>query len=595
MIRHGLLVLTLMAGDAARAETLLGPGDVWPTFEYGLCDAYSVDLDCLRSAGAPEGALRFIQAAAEDPDIGILVIPTHLTELGVVDLVDVDIPGLANTNWQQMLVNGDPPVIWLANWSNMPALNDAGTRAVLRKHPQAFPAGMVTVVGHRILPDGIQRFVVADILADGCRACDMVGSALFQLEFVDGVYSSVLNLGWVLPEAEGNTAQMAADLRRGDTALLQSLLNIHGYQAGPMDGHFGPQTRDAMDQFKSEHCLAGEDDLSSEVISALTDLGSDFASPPCGATLRSPIVEPLGLPDGMYVSDERLCPPANLSDFGDVAYSRMVVLKGNRFEFSEQSCTVHTAVPHDMGIYLNMSCSAEGYPEDRQVDITPQPPDAFRWRDSTFRLCGAAAEATDAVASVIFPLPDNAARVNAIFGAAGPGPESDPKTYFVGQYHVGVDLRAGAGTPVRAPVDGTIIYYHRRAGDGTPRWLQTFIVLRDAQNRDWILAHVDCSVCGTPAIVGDSGSWPASARQPVKAGDVIGTVADLTPEGYGPHLHLGLSTRPLVGSDGVLLPMYRAGNWARLRYDEGTAGALDAAEAQAIDLGFVDPMSELRP
>ena len=96
-------------------------------------------------------------------------------------------------------------------------------------------------------------------------------------------------------------------------------------------------------------------------------------------------------------------------------------------------------------------------------------------------------------------------------------------------------------------------------------------------------------------MIGDSGTWPVSAHRRVKAGDLLGTIADLAPEGFGSHLHLGLSTQPITGPDGMLMPMFRVGNWARLIYAEGTDGALDAVAAQAAAMGFIDPMSALRP
>jgi hypothetical protein len=603
-LQASLGVLFLLTSHAT-AQDLLGPGDVWPGFAYGLCDAYDLDLSCLKSAGAPEGAMRFILAADADPDIGMLVIPTAFTELGAVDLIEVDIPGMANTNWQQMLVNGEPGIVWLSNWTSYQPGNDGGTRAVLRRYPQASPSGRVVVQGHRRLPGGIQRFVMADMLVDGCRGCDPVGSSLFQLDFIDGALSGVMHLGWVLADQEGSSDQLAADLRSGDIALLQTLLNVHGFQAGAMDGVAGPETRAALAEFKAEHCLAAEADLSPKVVQALIAHGPRVGSPPCARALAPVVTDPLGLVDGQYVSDARLCPPGDPAvpaEIGDMSYSMSVNLKKNRFSWGESGCTILTATPRGAAVELGLACMSEGFPNDQTETVTPEPPDAFSWRGDRFLRCGspAAVAATEPVApkpvsGPVFPLADTSARVNAIYGAAGPGDIADPLAYSSGQYHVGLDLRAKTGTEVLAPVDGRVVYYHRKAASGASLWMQTFIVVRDTQNRDWIFAHVACTKCDAVVQIGDWGIWPKSAQFDVVAGNPLGSVADLVPEGGATHLHIGLSTKPLVGPDGDLLPAFHSGNWARLLYREDEPGAQEAAAAKAAQLGFIDPLGVLRP
>ena len=104
-----------------------------------------------------------------------------------------------------------------------------------------------------------------------------------------------------------------------------------------------------------------------------------------------------------------------------------------------------------------------------------------------------------------------------------------------------------------------------------------------------------CSICGNQPMIGDYGTWPASARVQVTAGDPIGQVADLLTEGHPPHLHLGLSLMPIVADDGTLLPDFRAGNWARLLYPESDPTARGRAEERAAAMGFADPMPILRP
>ena len=241
-----------------------------------------------------------------------------------------------------------------------------------------------------------------------------------------------------------------------------------------------------------------------------------------------------------------------------------------------------------------MVCMAEGMFYDQQERVTIVTADSFYWRSELFSRCGAPSVEQESVGPV-FPLGDNEARVNTAFGAAGPGSVTDPSTYFAGQYHAAVDLRAAKGEPVFAPFAGTIVYDHRLSGAGKASWLQSFFVLRDSFGRDWIFGHVDCTVCPESPQIGDNGAWPKAAEIAVSAGQEIGRIADLSVDGFPPHLHLGLSTLPVVDNNGKLLASYRAGNWARLLYEQGSDGALEAAAAQGVALGFVDPLSVLRP
>ena len=115
MKRIAIIVFAVLMASSALAEDFLGLEDVWPNFTYGVCDSYKFDSSCLSAAGAPPGALRFMQAAMADPEIAMLVVPISIIELGEVDLLMVEIPGMANMNSQQMLVNGDPSLMLLGS------------------------------------------------------------------------------------------------------------------------------------------------------------------------------------------------------------------------------------------------------------------------------------------------------------------------------------------------------------------------------------------------------------------------------------------------------------------------------------------------
>ncbi len=185
-------------------------------------------------------------------------------------------------------------------------------------------------------------------------------------------------------------------------------------------------------------------------------------------------------------------------------------------------------------------------------------------------------------------------RITTNFGAFGPGPDDDPDAYIAGQFHVATDIAAVPGSPVVAPVAGDIVYYHRRGNAfREPRWLQTFVVFRDRDGRDWIFGHVDCTRCPAHPPVGDADVWPDShIVRDIAAGETIGQVADLASEGFRNHLHLGIVARPIV-EDGRLNALYHGGNWARLTYAEGVPGGVEGARALAEALGFIDPIAVL--
>jgi peptidoglycan LD-endopeptidase LytH len=85
-----------------------------------------------------------------------------------------------------------------------------------------------------------------------------------------------------------------------------------------------------------------------------------------------------------------------------------------------------------------------------------------------------------------------------------------------GRFHMGNDLFAPRGTPVRAPVDGTVTHT-----TGTISGLQVNLVAADGTR--WAGTHLD--------------RFGASGR--VRAGDVIGYVGDTgNARGGPPHLHL---------------------------------------------------------
>lgn len=158
------------------------------------------------------------------------------------------------------------------------------------------------------------------------------------------------------------------------------------------------------------------------------------------------------------------------------------------------------------------------------------------------------------------------------------------------------DIAAVSGTPVLAPVSGDLIYFHQGTlVSGAPDPNETFAVIRDLEGRDWIFAHMTCTICPPGPLAGDADVYPQNrVVRGIDAGTQIGTVMDYSPfdDPSGDHLHLGLVNRPIVES-GLLLPAYHRSFWAIVVYAEGEAGAVERAAATGVGLGFVDPMSVL--
>ena len=185
--------------------------------------------------------------------------------------------------------------------------------------------------------------------------------------------------------------------------------------------------------------------------------------------------------------------------------------------------------------------------------------------------------------------------VNADFLAHGGGPVSDPTKYFPGDLHLGVDLKAHAGDAVFAPVSGSIVYYHTM-GNGVPyrdNPEQTFIVLRGDDGRDYVLGHVDCTVCNGDG-VRDAIPFPRDqVIVGIKQGQKIGTVLKLIVNGENvSHLHFGINTGKIVDSSGKLESPFINGQWGDTHYTAGNPASLQKAMGRAEKDGWVNPVEQ---
>ncbi|MBN8290486.1 hypothetical protein JI664_00770 [Rhodobacter sp. NTK016B] len=250
--------------DVTDIETVMAcPRDQGPDAAYWAC---------LEGSGMSPGALAFARTLAGADDLPGPGFMLAFTELGPVDLADVVLPFLANTNDQSLLVNG-------ADGPMQPQLgarpDDAQSRALMREYPDAMPAFRMAVVGHRRV--GVeQRFVISDEITDGCRACAHLGLALSAMVFRDGVLDRVEPLGW-LPAGIAAPEALSEELKAGSERALQIALTMRGYAPGRMDGRPGDTTDAAFQTFLTDHCLPPQDRPGDAAIALL--IGSPMIDP----------------------------------------------------------------------------------------------------------------------------------------------------------------------------------------------------------------------------------------------------------------------------------------------------------------------------
>lgn len=345
-------------------------------------------LACFDRPGVTPQARAFTRAVAQVQSF--IVILEDFTEAGRIDVAQVFLPYLANTNVQMMLVNGQsgPEFATQAAGPGRPP-NTLGTAQVLARYPQAFASGRVSVIGMRQLPGGMQRFMLGDIVTAGCRACPVVASSLVYTDYRDGALVGFTNLGWTLwDDVTGD--QIAARLRAVDIRMLQTRLNAFGYTAGPVDGAAGPQTLEAFYSLKRDHCLP-EDNLMTPQVIAVLAAQPGFAPAPCAPGVPSGPID-LGLVDGTYSAEPQLCPPAPLDvrvAFGDRAYGLVAHIEGDTWSRGEGICTIRRVTPVGQSLDLSLDCLTEGTAQSGRVMLDNPGETSFAIGDRTYHLCQA--------------------------------------------------------------------------------------------------------------------------------------------------------------------------------------------------------------
>lgn len=276
---------------------------------YRPCGERAATEACLRGLGFSPEAIAFSHAM--DGDYSGSTRGVTFFELGEVDLVIAEYIG-ADVYSLPVLVNGpvgfvrvEPSVDLFAGFG------DETSQKMLRRYSQAFANGM-NIRSHRLLSDGTQRFVLMETVVDGCRACDILGSAVTFLEVGPSTGGVLLRrpVGLLIGDPR-DIVDMSVDVIRQRPENLQVSLNALGYDAGMMDGYPGPQTRQALMEFQAAHCLplTGQPDLAT----ARALLAADGFTEPCaGAVLPEGIGANTPLKAGVYVDDPGLCSRAEV-------------------------------------------------------------------------------------------------------------------------------------------------------------------------------------------------------------------------------------------------------------------------------------------
>ncbi len=253
--------------DVAGPEAVFDGGWECRAYELGIPGW----LDCLRDTGASEAAVAFAAEVAtprppEGAGYDLPGVLVDFTEYGEVDAGTVVFPDLANSNVNMLFLNGDPAILHPYDILTDTKPDDAASRAIRAEYPDVLYTGQTVIGPHRRLSDGTQRFVVMDLLMDGCRACENVGIMVAEIDFREGRVAGSQVLGWIESDAvPNNTRDRLLDW---DRATLQLALNLAGYGAGAMDGRMTRATRAALAAFRADHCDPAEGPAESEALYA---------------------------------------------------------------------------------------------------------------------------------------------------------------------------------------------------------------------------------------------------------------------------------------------------------------------------------------
>ena len=270
--------------DTPTSDGIWGP-DIVPKSEIGYlpCGDQKANDACLKALGLTDAAIAF--SAGISDDYSGFAFATSFQELGAVDLAVALYQG-ASSWYMPVLLNGQPDFVVAETTQDLfAAFRDAESRRLLGQFPNAsiFETGFYNPVSsHRTLSDGTQRFTRIELVTEGCRACAPIGTAITFLDIGPATGGKILRrpigVGYD-PALPGMDLQVTPQVLVEIPAIAQLYLNRLGYDAGSMDGRPGSQTRQAVSEFQSEHCLQPTGLIDLSTTTAL--LGADGFTVPC--------------------------------------------------------------------------------------------------------------------------------------------------------------------------------------------------------------------------------------------------------------------------------------------------------------------------
>jgi hypothetical protein len=174
----------------------IGPKSVWvpsPEAQQRImdqCPSGASRVTCvasvMRSFGASAEALAFYSAFTQVSDRDGFLI--SFKEAGKVDLAGVVDPFSARGNYQHLMVNGTPKIVFADEASLLNQVEQsAGYAALHKRYPQLISAGLDPLfAGQEPRQGGGQRFTFHLGLANGCLGCAVVGVAQIVCDFDQG-------------------------------------------------------------------------------------------------------------------------------------------------------------------------------------------------------------------------------------------------------------------------------------------------------------------------------------------------------------------------------------------------------------------------
>lgn len=377
----------------------VGPQDVIPyEIQREIADCLRETRDSLSCYDHPQvtaAARALAQAIQANVPIGGSAILTEFREAGDVDVAIVFYPFLANTNEQWLFVNGPggPVSVNSIAWRRDPPLVPS-TRSILAQYPRAFESGRSSVAAVRHLPGGIQRFSVTDIVTDGCRGCAPVASSLRYVDFLNGQFSGLVEVGW-RPWSDESLPELVQRLRAADVRALQDRLNTLGYNAGAVDGVAGPQTFEAFYAFKRDHCFPEDNQLSFDVIRALAPTHGNYDPGDCAPDVGDAVNLPESFPRGLYATTPQFCPAGSQPLLPEEdSFGRVIRISDDHWFRSESVCSIRNANISGNQAILALACNSEGQRVSFANHLHNITPNSFWFDGDTYRLCQEAEPST---------------------------------------------------------------------------------------------------------------------------------------------------------------------------------------------------------